>query len=140
MFGLGDGNEEHPIDILVATRLPQTDLKENILDTVDAIRVALRKHPSLWMELEEKLNEYNTARNEEYFNIGYEHGVAAGRAHALDSLRANTSPDTQKLAEQLRALAKNNALPASTIVAVLLEVTWTLAHEIVETATPAESQ
>ena len=123
-------DEEHPADLMVASRLPQTELKERIKDAIDEILNALGERDSLWGNLEDKLNERDSERTEAYFNLGYEYGVAAGRAKAFGKLSENADSETQKLAERLRTQIQGRALPPSVIIAALLEITWVFAHDI----------
>ena len=123
-------DEEHPADITVASRLPQAELKERIRDAVDDIRYALGEREALWAELEDKLNEREAERTEAYFNLGYEYGIATGRAEALGKLSKNADRETQTLAEHLRSQVQGTGLPASSIIAALLEIAWVFAHDI----------
>jgi flagellar biosynthesis/type III secretory pathway protein FliH len=123
-------DEEHPADITVALRLPQAELKERIRDTVDDIRYALGERESLWTELEDKLNEREAERTEAYFNLGYEYGIATGRAEAFGKLSENADRETQKLAERLRNQVQSTRLPPSSIIAALLEIAWVFAHDL----------
>ena len=123
-------DEEHPADITVASRLPQEELKERIREAVDDIRVALGERESLWAELEDKLNEREAERTEAYFNLGYEYGIATGRAEAFGKLSENADRETQKLAECLRSEIRGTGLPPCSIIAALLEIAWVFAHDI----------
>ena len=123
-------DEEHTADLMVASRLPQTELKDRIKDAVDEILIALGERQSLWGNLEDKLNERDSERTEAYFNLGYEYGLAAGRAEAFGKLRENSDSETQKLAERLRIQIHGKALPPSVIIAALLEIAWVFAHDI----------
>ena len=123
-------DEEHPADLMVASRLSQTNLKNRIKDAIDEILLALGERDSLWGDLEDKLNERDSERTEAYFNLGYEYGVAAGRAEAFGKLSENADIETQKLAERLRVQIQSKALPPSIIIAALLEITWVFAHDI----------
>ena len=123
-------DEEHTADLMVASRLPQTELKDRIKDAVDEIIIALGERQSLWGKLEDKLNERDAERTEAYFNLGYEYGLAAGRAEAFGNLNENADSETRKLAERLRIQLHGKALPPSVIIAVLLEIAWVFAHDI----------
>ena len=41
-------DDEHPADIAVASRLPQTELKQRIRGLTETIRKALKKRKGLW--------------------------------------------------------------------------------------------
>lgn len=132
--------DEHPVDLMVSSRLPHAKLKERIRDAADEVMIALGDRRSLWMQLEHQLNQRNTERNEEFFNLGYEYGVAAGRAEAFGKLSDNADLETQKLAQRLRTLLVQDAsLPASNIVTVLLETTWAFALDM-KAADPADNE
>lgn len=122
-----DSGGEHPVDMLVASRLPLTELGARIRDAVDDLRIALDERERLWGRVEELLNERNLTRNEEYFNLGYEYGLAAGRAEALERLRGNGDLDALEFAERLRVLVKEIDLPFGSAIAALLETAWVFA-------------
>lgn len=135
----GTEEAEHPIDLVVASRLPQTELKQKIRDAIDSMLIALDCKQSLWMELEHLINERHTARYEAYFNLGYEYGIAAGRAEAFGKLIDNADVTTHQLGNEVRALVKNRDVPLSAILAVLLETAWSCVHDIQPDSPAAES-
>lgn len=123
-------DQEHPADVIVASRLPQTELKARISELSDEIKIALSERQALWGDIEELLNERDIARTEAYFNLGYEYGLATGRTEAFAALSDNTDLETQEFAERVRNLVASTGLPASRIFAVLLETSWVFAHDI----------
>lgn len=123
-------DQEHPADLMVASRLPQVELKQRIRNATDKLLNALDERESLWVDLEDLLNERDSGRTEAYFNLGYEYGIAAGRAEAFGKLGENADIETRRLGERLRMLVKGTSLPTSAIVAALLETTWAFAHDI----------
>jgi hypothetical protein len=121
------GSEEHPVDEAVARRLRHGALRKQIRSATEQIIDALGERRHLWLALEPLLGAYRADREEAYFNIGYEHGLVAGRADALAaSLRRRGRH--RALAARLSRLAVNAAgLRGPGAVAALLEVAWGLA-------------
>jgi hypothetical protein len=72
----------------------------------------------------------HSRREETYFNLGYDHGVAAGRVEGLRALDDQTSPDARSLADQLRELAIQADVSRTEKVAALLEAAWALALDL----------
>lgn len=52
----------------------------------DRMIAALGEDRGLWLRLEALLGDYHSHSEQAYFNIGYEHGLAAGRGGALEAL------------------------------------------------------
>jgi len=122
--------EEHPIDATVERRIPQRKLRRRMRDAGERLMQALGERRNLWMRLEELLGLYHSRREEAYFNLGYDHGVAAGRVEALRALDAQTSPEAQSLADQLREIAIQADVSRTEKVAALLEAAWALALDL----------
>ena len=128
---LHDG--EHPvnrIDRMVTARLNLGDLGERIAVKSDEVQDALADRAdsaNLWIQLEPMLNERSSAKCEGYFNLGYQYGISAGRAQALEELeRRVNDPTLHRFAVRLRALVQNAELPGSSVASVLLETVWAL--------------
>jgi len=81
-----DDAEVHPVDQEVERRLPQRELRARIRRAEAQMSAALGDQVGLWLELEELLNQRRIEREEAYYNIGYEHGLAAGKAEVLRTL------------------------------------------------------
>jgi hypothetical protein len=122
--------EEHPIDATVERRVPQRKLRRRMRDAGERLMHALGERRALWMRLEELLGLYHSRREETYFNLGYDHGVAAGRVEGLRALDDQTSPDARSLADQLRELAIQADVSRTEKVAALLEAAWALALDL----------
>jgi hypothetical protein len=120
------GSEEHPIDEAVARRLRHGGLRKRIRRATDRLVHALGDQRDAWLDLEALLGNYRIDREEAFFEIGYEHGLVAGRAEALAALRRRGGPH-RALATSLARLAVNAGLHPSGAVAALLEVAWGLA-------------
>jgi hypothetical protein len=121
------GSEEHPIDEAVARRLRHRGLRKRIRRATDRLVQALGDQRDAWLDLEPLLGNYRIDREEAFFEIGYEHGLVAGRAEALAaSLRRRSGPQ-RALAIRLAQLAVNAGLRPPGAVAALLEVAWGLA-------------
>lgn len=133
-----DLEEQHPVEVMMAIRLPQTALKESIREAGDEIGDALGDKEALWLELESLLNQRQAEREEAHFDIGYEFGFAAGRAEALAQLSPSANDGTRELAELLRVTAKRSPLPAHATVAALLETAWAFIDQLATQPTDDE--
>lgn len=122
----GDANEEHPVDVLVDRRLDHAALRRRIRAATDRLMEALGEEQDLWLRLEELLGEQRLDREAAYFDIGYEHGRAAGRAEALADGRPRASTAYRELARRVREAAVNASLPPGQTASALLEVAWAL--------------
>jgi hypothetical protein len=123
--------EEHPVDAAVERRLPQKELLKRIRRLSDQMMTALGDKRYLWLRLEELLGDYHINREQACFNIGYEHGVAAGRVDALRVLAprsksGSVTDDSRIFADRVRDLAVQAELPLSLAIASLLETAWAL--------------
>jgi hypothetical protein len=121
------GSEEYPVDEAVALRLRHGALRKRIRRATEQLVEALGERRDLWLELEPLLGAYRADREEAYFDIGYEHGLVAGRADALAaSLRRRAGH--RALATKMARLAVNApGLRGPGALAALLEVAWGLA-------------
>ncbi len=114
--------EGHPVDALVRRDRRVTALNERVQQAMRQFDKVLRpRQRRSWMALEELLAERSAFREERYFDRGYEHGCAAGRAEAMVS-----TPEARALAALLRDLALQAGLPRPVAVAALLEAAWSL--------------
>lgn len=121
-----EAEEEHPIDVAVERRLDHGDLRRQIRAATDHLMEALGDEAHLWLRLEELLAEYRHDREEAYFDIGYEHSRAAGRAEGLAEGRVRAAPGYRSLAQRVREAAVNSDLPPDQATAALIEAAWAL--------------
>jgi hypothetical protein len=119
--------EEHPVDVAVERRLRHATMRRRILRTTERMMKALGDKRRLWFELEELLNDYHAQREEMFFCIGYEHGLATGRAEVLRRSAGKVlTRESIELSDQVRDLATQCHLPRRLTVAALLEAAWAL--------------
>lgn len=133
--------EDHAVDRAIERLRPMKKLRRRIRHATDELMHALGERKHLWLRLEERLGEYRTRREEAYFDLGYEHGAAAGLASALRILTstAATGPafhEARELADTVRDLAVQADLPRALTVAALLESAWSLALGLPEHGDP----
>lgn len=124
-----DGDDEHPVDALVDRRLDHAALRRRIRSATDLLMEVLGDEQHLWLRLEELLGEQRLDREAAYFDLGYEHGRAAGRGEALGADGPRTTTAYRALAQGIREAATNAGLPHEHAVAALLEAAWGLVHE-----------
>lgn len=124
-------SEEHAVDRTVQRLRPLKKLRRRIRHATDELMDTLGERRHLWLRLEELLGQYRAHREEAYFDLGYEHGAAAGLASALRVLSSTaTAPAflrARELADTVRDLAVQADLPRALTVAALLESAWSLA-------------
>jgi len=119
-------DDEHPVDALVARRLDHAALRRRIRAATDRLMEALDEEHDLWLRLEELLGEQRLDREAAYFDIGYEHGRAAGRAEALADGKLRASSAYRALAQRVREAAVNPGLPHEQAASALIEAAWAL--------------
>ena len=124
--------EGHAVDRAIERRLPLKKLRRRIRRATHEMHEALGEHADLWLRLEPLLGELRALREEAYFDLGYEHGLTAGRAEALRALAdaataRTTTGDARAFADVVRDLAVQSDLPLPLTVAALLETAWALA-------------
>ncbi len=116
------GDEDHPIDLVVAHRLDMLAVKKlarverDVMGSIDRIRV---------LELEALRAEISADRDEAFFNVGYEHGLADALARARrGSIRL--SNEVQQFATETRERMVQLEAPWQAALG-LLECLWALA-------------
>lgn len=124
--------EGHAVDRAIERRLPLKKLRCRIRRATRAMQESLGGREDLWLRLEPLLGELRALREEAYFDLGYEHGLAAGRTEALRALAdaataRTTNGDARAFADTVRDLAVQTDLPLPLTVAALLETAWALA-------------
>lgn len=124
-------HHEPPEGHAVDRRLPLNKLRRRIRRATDEMIAALGDRRHLWLRVEELMGERCARREEAYFDLGYEHGLAAGRAEALrtlvDAAPAPAPGNARTFADSIRDLAVQAQLPLPLTVAALLETAWALA-------------
>ena len=137
--------EEHAVDRAIERLMPLKKLRRRVHRAIDELMDALGERRHLWLRLEELLGQYRTRREEAYFDLGYEHGAAAGLASALRALTSSaaTGPAfrrARELADTVRDLAVQADLPRALTVAALLETAWSLSLGLPEPADPTPEE
>jgi hypothetical protein len=117
------GDEDHPIDLVVERRLDRLAPKKlarrerEVMSSIDK---------ALVLELEALRSDIRNDREEAFFNVGYEHGVADGLARARrGSIRL--SKEVQQFVTETRERMVQLEAPEQAALG-LLECLWTLAQ------------
>jgi hypothetical protein len=92
--------DTNPVDDAIDRRFPERALRAQIKRITRQLKRALGPEHALWLKLETALNELNCRREDAYFDLGFEHGFAAGRGEALE-----TQPKARDLSARLRDFA-----------------------------------
>lgn len=117
--------EGHPVDLAVIDRIPE---RPGIIRLQQQILAKLKNESDrkLLRTLEDMRLALGTERDEVYFNIGYEHGLAAARARA----RRGATPlleEAKRLGRETRERVVQSKLPRWQVVLCLLECLWSVA-------------
>jgi hypothetical protein len=112
-------SEAHAVDDAIDRRLPLRSLRNRIRRAIEA---ALGSRRGLWLKLEEPLNELHSEREDAYFDLGYEHGFAAGRSDAR-----KRAPAARELAARLRDRAIQQGARREDSLAALIRAALALA-------------
>ena len=117
--------EEHAVDILVRRDPRVRAVNERVRRAMRQFdKVIGPRQRKKWLDLEGLLAERGACREERFFDEGYAHGFAAGRAEGMTS-----TPEARALAAQLRDHATQSGCPRETALAALLEAAWALAKK-----------
>ncbi len=116
-------SDAHPVDDAIDRRFPFRSVRNRIQKATKALEAALGSRRALWLKLEEPLNELRSEREDAYFDLGYEHGLAAGRSDAHHGM----APAVRELAARLRDYAIQHAARREDALAALLDAALTLA-------------
>jgi hypothetical protein len=122
-----DEVEAHPIDEELERRLRHGGLRKRIIAAQGRVMSALGEQRHVYLRLEELVGQRHCEREEEAFNIGFDHGLVRGRADALAAVLRNQGGRGRGLAARLAQLATNAGLEPPRALAALLEVAWAMA-------------
>ena len=116
---LDSENENHPIDQLVEQRVGKRSTRRKLAELSQAILQALGCSARLWIEFEQIKGDECSAREEVYFDLGVEHGLAAAHANELSEPRRRVRALAQRLLREAMAsgLAPEDAAAATTLAA-----------------------
>lgn len=110
-------DDEHPIDVAFKRRFPQEATQRELVRLQKQVERQLGdRKPFIALETLRNNNEID--KQEAYFNIGYECGLAEGVARANPFTRGAKG---RQLATEVRALAVQAQLSPGEVVAVLFE-------------------
>jgi hypothetical protein len=113
------GDEEHPVDLAVERRLDRR-APEELARREREVMASLDK--TLVLELESRRSDIRNDREEAFFNVGYEHGIADGLARARrGSLRL--SKEVQQFVAETRERMVQLEAPGQAALG-LLECLW----------------
>jgi hypothetical protein len=113
--------EGHPIDNAVAQRVRHVAARKQLLRLQDRILARLEDDRKPFLDLEELRGCVSAEREEAYFNLGYEHGLADERARGRRG-----QEKTLALATEIRERVVQAPLPPRQAVLGLLECLWAL--------------
>jgi hypothetical protein len=122
-----DEVEAHPIDAELERRLSHRGLRKRIIAAQGRVMSALGEQRHLYLRLEELVGLRHGEREEEIFNIGFDHGLVCGRADALAAVLRNHGARGRALAARLAQVATNAGLEPPRALTALLEVAWAMA-------------
>jgi hypothetical protein len=113
------GKDDHPIYLAVHRRMPQETARERRLARLEGrVRAQLGEETEAFLALETLRADISSEREEAYFNVGYEHGLAEGVARAR---RAAHAKRARQLAREVRERIAQAQLPQGQAVLVLVE-------------------
>jgi hypothetical protein len=112
------GDDAHPIDLAVRRRVPQTAAQKRLVQLQARVRELLGNDADTFGELEMLLIDIRMEREQAYFDLGYEHGLAAG---AVRQRRAARDSEARQLARDVRERVVQAQLPLGRAALGLLE-------------------
>jgi len=110
--------EEHPVDAAVEQRLQHQAVRKQLIRLQNQILERLDdKQP--FFDLEDLRNSMSGEREQAYFDLGYEHGIADQRARARRGIEKPMA-----LAEEIRERLVHTRVPPRQAALGLLECLW----------------
>jgi hypothetical protein len=120
------GDENHPVDLVVARRVRDRLARKKLARLEREVRGRSEGDKQPVLELEALRNAISTDREEAFFNVGYEHGLADSLAHARrGSIRL--SNEVQQFVTETRERMVQLEAPWQAALG-LLECLWALAQ------------
>ncbi|MBC7173320.1 MAG: hypothetical protein H5U40_12855 [Polyangiaceae bacterium] len=119
-------NEKHPVDGLVEARVGARRKLRKLAELSDAIVRGLGLESKLWFEYEQIKSVLCSAREEAYFDVGVEHGLAAAHANELAEPRRRV----RNLAQHLLREALASGLPREDAAAAAVLASWSLLDRV----------
>ena len=120
------GDENHPVDLVVARRVRDRLARKKLARLEREVRGRIEGDKQPVLELEALRNAISTDREEAFFNIGYEHGLADSLARARrGSIRL--SNEVQQFVTETRERMVQLEAPWQAALG-LLECLWALAQ------------
>ena len=120
------GDENHPVDLVVARRVRDRLARKKLARLESEVRGRIEGDKQPVLELEALRNAISTDREEAFFNVGYEHGLADSLARARrGSIRL--SNEVQQFVTETRERMVQLEAPWQAALG-LLECLWALAQ------------
>ena len=120
------GDENHPVDLVVARRVRDRLARKKLARLERKVRGRIEGDKQPVLELEALRNAISTDREEAFFNVGYEHGLADSLARARrGSIRL--SNEVQQFVTETRERMVQLEAPWQAALG-LLECLWALAQ------------
>jgi len=120
------GDENHPVDLVVARRVRDRLARKKLARLEREVRGRIEGDKQPGLELEALRNAISTDREEAFFNVGYEHGLADSLARARrGSIRL--SNEVQQFVTETRERMVQLEAPWQAALG-LLECLWALAQ------------
>ena len=120
------GDEEHPVDLVVARRVRDRLARKKLARLERKVRGRIEGDKQPVLEIEALRNAISTDREEAFFNVGYEHGLADSLARARrGSIRL--SNEVQQFVTETRERMVQLEAPWQAALG-LLECLWALAQ------------
>lgn len=110
-------DDDHPIDVAVKRRVHHETAHKQLVRLQKEVEIQLRDRKP-FIDLETLRNNLEIDKQEAYFNVGYEHGLAEGIARANPF---TCSEKGKQLARDVRALAVQAQLDPGEVLSALLE-------------------
>lgn len=121
-----DAEEGHPIDLVVEKRVQHRAARKRLIDLQNKILERLGDNKKPFFALEELRMHVSAEREEAYFDVGYEHGLADALATERRG-RARLSAKAGQLATEFRERIVQSQVPTRDALLALLECVWAVA-------------
>jgi hypothetical protein len=120
--------KEHSADIVIGNLSSIIKLKRRLSKLSENLRQSVT-NPKAFISYVDACSEYQSSRENLYFNAGFEHGLLAARQDILVE-RIASDPVARRLLVEINQLTLTTELPRNLVAMLLLEAAWAMIYGI----------
>ena len=120
--------KDHPADVVIGNLPGIIKLKRRLSKLSENLRRTV-KEPKAFIAYVDACSEYQSIRDNLYFNAGFEHGLLAARQDNMVE-RMASDPVARRLLVEINQLTLTIELPRNRVAMLLLEAAWAMIYGI----------